>query len=422
MSALSESFEKVKSFYLKYKKVFVISSVLMVFIIALALRMAFMFKMEHPELKNDAYNYDVMAKNFLDNGYWGYTDSYSHKRAALKPNAVITPGYPMFLAAIYSVTGYKDGSPLQTVRTIQAIIGALTCLIVYLLGKKVGNRKVGLIASFFYAIYPSFVWATTLILTETLYNFLFLLYLYIQIRLLDNLKSIKAAVVCGLVFAAAIFVRPVAIPLIVVPFVYQYIKSGDRQVIKTFAFTLAGLAAVLIPWWIRNVVVLDKFILLATQTGNPLIAGSFPYFKNIDLSRYNVEDPFKAGIGYIIDGFITQPVLYLKWFTIGKFTYLFKSPWFYPPEGFTFLSSLAVMHGFIVSFGWIGVIVSLIRRRYVLITSYIILLTGLQLLFVPEARYAHSIMPLLMILTACLLEQMLFKRKKEASQINTFNN
>lgn len=412
MNVLSRGFEKIKLFYLKYKKIIVVSSLLMVFLIALALRLAFMFKMEHPELKNDAYNYDVMAKNFLDNGYWGYTDSYSHKRPALKPNAVITPGYPMFLAAIYSVTGYKDGSPLRTVRTIQAILGALTCLIVYLLGKKVGNRKVGLMAAFFYAIYPSFIWATTLILTETLYNFLFFLYLYIQFGLLDNLKSKKAAVICGLMFAAAIFVRPVALPLIVVPFIYKYIKSRDKQVIKTFAFTLAGLVVVLIPWWIRNVVVLDKFILLATQTGNPLIAGSFPYFNNIDLSKYNVSDPFKAGIGYIIDGFITQPVLYLKWFTIGKFTYLFRSPWFYPPAGFAFLSSLSMLHGFIVSFGWIGVVMSILRKKYILITGYIILLTGLQLIFVPEARYAHSIMPLLMILTACILDQLLFNHEK----------
>jgi asparagine N-glycosylation enzyme membrane subunit Stt3 len=140
MNALLKSFEKVNSFYLKYKKIFVVSSLLIVFLIALVLRMAFVFKMEQPQLKNDAYNYDVMTKNFLDKGYWGYTDSYSLKRPALKPNAVITPGYPMFLAAIYSVTGYKDVSPLQAVRTIQAILGALTYLRLFFRVNRVSNR------------------------------------------------------------------------------------------------------------------------------------------------------------------------------------------------------------------------------------------------------------------------------------------
>lgn len=414
MNVLFKKIKELTPFYLKHKSIFLASSLFIVFLIALMLRLAFVFKMEHQQLKSDAYNYDVMAKNFLDNGYWGYTDSYSHKRAALKPNAVITPGYPMFLSAIYSITGYKDGSPLQTVRTIQAILGAFSCLLVFFLGKRVKNRKAGLIASLFYAVYPSFVWATTLILTETLYNFLFLLYLCLQLMLLDNLKSKKSALVCGLVFAAAIFVRPAAFPLFVVPFIYKYIKSRDRQVIKSFAIALAGLAFILIPWWIRNVIVLNKFVLLSTQGGNPLIAGSFPYFNNIDLSKYNVTDQFKAGIGYIFDGFVTQPLLYLKWFTIGKFTYIFNSQWFYPPADFVLLSSLSMMHGLIISFGWVGVIMSVIRKKYFIISSFIILLTGMQLLVIPDPRYAHSIIPLLMILTACILDQLLFCNNKDA--------
>jgi len=371
---------------------------------ALFLRLYYVFNVNHPPLKNDAYNYDVMVRNFLDNGYLGYTDSYSLHRPALVPNATVTPGYPLFLSAVYYFFGYKDGSPLEVVRAVQAIFGALTCLLMYLLGKRIKNRAVGIVSAIFYAIYPSFVWAPTLILTETLYNFLFLLYLNIQFILLENINSKKIAVLCGLVFATAVMVRPAALPLIVVPFIYKCITDRKINVLKPLLFISAGMLILMIPWWIRNIISVNKFVLLATQTGNPLIAGTFPYYHNIDLSKYNVDNQLRAGLGYIAEGFRTQPLLYLKWFTIGKFTFLFRSQWLYPPLGVSVLSGLELMHGFIVSFGWFGVILSFIKRKYVLISLMTLMLTALQLLFVPEVRYAHSIIPLLIILAAGIID------------------
>ncbi|MDP4180104.1 MAG: glycosyltransferase family 39 protein [Bacillota bacterium] len=416
MKFIKNTINKANSIYIKNKKLIITLSLAAVFLVALYLRLDFVLNMNHPPLKNDAYNYDVMAKNFLDNGYIGYTDSYSLHRPALKPNAVITPGYPLFLSAIYTIFGYKNGSPLMAVRIIQAFLGALTCILIYLLGKRVKNRKAGLISAALYALYPSFVWATTLILTETLYNFFFVLYLYLQLTLLDNIKSKKNALLCGLIFAVAVMVRPTVMPLIVIPFIYKYIKERDISIIKTFCYTCIGIVIIMLPWWTRNLISLHKLVLLATQTGNPLIAGTFPYYQNIDASKYNVPDQVKAGISYIIEGFRTQPILYLKWFTIGKFTFLFKNPWFNPPQEFTSLTNLQMLHSFIICFGWFGVVLSFIRRRYVLISLFIILLTGLQLLFVPETRYAQSIIPLLIILTANIVDHLLFGKANEAKE------
>jgi 4-amino-4-deoxy-L-arabinose transferase-like glycosyltransferase len=404
MSYIKRIAFKLNSMYIKRSRLIVVSCLIAIIFAALFLRLYFALNMNHPPLKNDAYNYDVMAKNLLDKGYLGYTDSYSNHRAALAPNAVITPGYPLFLSALYYIWGYKSGSPLYVVRILQAILGALTCLLIYLLGKRIKNRSVGFVSAILYSVYPSFVWATTLILTETLYNFLFILYLYIQFILLEDIHSKKKALLCGLAFAAALMVRPAALPIIIVPFIYKHIKSRDLKVLKPFIYTCAGILIIMIPWWARNVITLHKFVLLATQTGNPLIAGTFPYFQNIDLSKYNVDNQVRAGLNYIVEGFKTEPVLYFKWFTIGKFTYLFKSPWFYPQEGFIQLGGLQLLHGFIISFGWFGVVVSLLKRKFILISLFVIILTGMQLLFVPEARYAHSIIPLLIILTAWLID------------------
>ncbi|KNY27376.1 ArnT family glycosyltransferase [Pseudobacteroides cellulosolvens] len=406
MNYITRITDKAKNLYIKRTRLIIASCLLVIFLAALFFRLYYVFTINHPPLKNDSYNYDVMARNFLDNGYLGYTDSYSLHRPALVPNATITPGYPLFLSAIYYIWGYKSGSPLDAVRIVQAILGALTCLLMYLLGKRIKNRIVGFVSAIFYAVYPSFIWAATLILTETLYNFLFVLYLYIQFILLENIKSRKNAVLCGFVFSAAVMVRPTALPLIVVPFIYKYFMDRKTSVLKSLFFTCAGVLILMIPWWVRNFISLNKFVFLATQTGNPLIAGTFPYFHNVDLSKYNVDNQLKAGLGYIIEGFKNEPLLYLKWFTIGKFTFLFKSQWLYPPEGVSVFKSLEMLHSFIISFGWFGVMLSFIKRKYMLISIFIIMMTALQLLFVPEARYAHSIMPLLIILTAGIIDDL----------------
>lgn len=404
MNYINRIIDKAKNIYIKRTRLIIVSCLLGIFFAALFFRLYYVLTVNHPPLKNDAYNYDVMARNFLDNGYLGYTDSYSLHRAALKPNATITPGYPLFLSVVYYICGYKSGSPLDAVRVIQAILGALTCLLMYLLGKRVKSRAVGIISAILYAVYPSFIWATSLILTETLYNFFFILYLYIQLVLLENINSKKKSILCGLIFSAALMVRPAAFPLVVVPFIYKYFIDRKTNVLKPLLFTCAGMLVLMIPWWIRNVINLQKFVFLATQTGNPLIAGTFPYFQNIDLSKYNVDNQLKAGLGYIIEGFKTEPLLYLKWFTIGKFKFIFRSQWLYLPEGVSMFNGLKLVHVFIVSFGWFGVLFSFIRRKYMLISIFVIMLTALQLLFVPEARYAHSIMPLLIILTAGIID------------------
>lgn len=396
-----------KSFFkrLTPKQLFLIEaiSISILVIVALLLRLKFVFGMNHSPLVTDALNYDVMTRQFLDKGFLGYI--------ADKPNAYITPGYPFFLSLIYLIFGYKAGSPITQVRVVQSLFGALTCLVVYFIGKKAKNKTVGFTAAAVYAVYPTFVWSPSLILTETIYNFFFLLYIYLQVRILET-KSNLSSFVCGLIFAVAVLIRPVIFPLLAVPFIYHYYVTRDKRVVRIFAYTAAGVILVMIPWWIRNLVVMEKFILLATQTGNPFIAGMFPYFDKIDISHYNVKNQVAEGLRMLFEGLRTQPLLFIKWFTIGKLNFIFGYSWFYPEKGFTFLSSIWLLHFVIIVLGWLGVLFSMIKGRLRVISLFAIILTLFQLLFVPDARYAYSIMPLLIVLMAYTVDYLFFSSRE----------
>ncbi|MDP4093322.1 MAG: glycosyltransferase family 39 protein [Bacillota bacterium] len=385
-----------------------IEAVLLLFIIlfALLLRLLFTFGIPNNVMSPDEKNYDAMTRQLLDTGVFGYM--------SVKPNAYVTPGYPLFLAAVYAVFGYNPTSPLMQVKIIQSVISAVTCLIVYLIGKKVRNKFTGFISALVYAIYPTFAWSSSLILTEVLYNFFFLLYFYLQLLTLEK-KSKTFSMICGIIFAAAILIRPLAFPLLVIPYIYYFwFVSRNRYIIKLFGYSLLGSLVLMVPWWARNIISTHRFILLATQTGNPLLAGAFPYFEKMNTSVTQFKDQLSGGLQIIINGFLTQPLLYLKWFTIGKLNIIFFKPWFYPGNNFSFLGSIVPIHYFIIVLGFIGLLFWTVRKNVRFFAVYTIMLTCLQLVFIPEPRYAYSIIPFLIIAAACLLDYIFFRSREKA--------
>ena len=124
------------------------------------LKLYYLYNIPHPPLIYDAHHYDVMARQFLDKGILGY--------ASDKPNAYITPGYPLFLAFLYKIFGYKEASPLMQVRLTQIVLATATLYFLYLLTKYITTKKAALIAAFFASIYLGTY-------TDTYRNFLYTL-------------------------------------------------------------------------------------------------------------------------------------------------------------------------------------------------------------------------------------------------------
>ena len=60
----------------------------------------------------------------------------------------------------------------MVVRIIQAFIGTLTCLNIYLIGKQVFDKDVGKISLLIASIYPFPVYYTGALLTENIFTFL----------------------------------------------------------------------------------------------------------------------------------------------------------------------------------------------------------------------------------------------------------
>ncbi len=198
-------------------------------------------------MRADAEEYIGVARNWLQTGVFG--------EDAGIPYAVIPPAYPAFLAAIFAVTG----SSLLAVRLVQAVLGVAVVWLVYATARQLFSPRVGLWAAGLAAVYPPLALYVTFYLTETLYTFWALLFIYGFVRW-QAAPQTRYAVVSAVGFALALLTRET---LVVLPLAFPFLfwwgrlnwRAGGR-----FLLIFGGATLLLIaPWLLRNALTFDAF-------------------------------------------------------------------------------------------------------------------------------------------------------------------
>jgi 4-amino-4-deoxy-L-arabinose transferase-like glycosyltransferase len=172
------------------------------------------------------------------------------------PYYELPPGPSLLLAGTYRVFGeYR----YIYFRLIEAIISSFGCLLIYLLGKELFNRNVGLVAAFLYAIYLPLAYISTWVLNDALVPFFTLLSLYLFVMGVRK-KSITYYILAGFTvgigcyFSPSIVLLPVIFGLGVL--IYAFGQSGFKKnilnVFKITAIMILVPAVVLSPWIVRN--------------------------------------------------------------------------------------------------------------------------------------------------------------------------
>lgn len=395
------------------KKIIYWSSIALIFIVALVLRLDFIQSVYH-KTSPDAVNYAKMADQLLSEGIYGYNSE--------KPNAYVTPGYPIFLAIHFYTADDWGVDRLALVRYTQVILSMLTLWLIYSLAYRLSaSRRAAAGALALSAVYPAFIWANGAILTEVLGTFFLLAYLLMQVQALQT-ESRKAAAAAGICLGLTVLVRPEFLPVIgviAVLYILQH-RQKKRMVLQLLLISVLGLTLTMLPWWVRNVVTLDEFVLLSTQT-NPLSAGTYPN----NIYENSMVDPtglteLELALERLRVGFTEHTGLFVWWYTLGKLQFLYAS--MYYGGGFEPFTPIIpqgnVFHRGLIVLGVFSMLAAFIRWRNPLhiLTAVIVVMTMIRLVFVPEFRYNFSIMPLLFIVitsTPALLWSYYRMRRKD---------
>ena len=213
----------------------------------------------------DAYVYDRLAVSISHGGGYVNTDGTAH--------SLYPPFYPFFLSMIYRLVGHS----YIAVRIVQSIIGAFSCVLIYIIGKKAIGAVVGGIAAFIAIFYPPFVKSAGLLLTELIFTFLLCLIVFYLLKIQEKMKF-KDCIILGLLLGIAALTKSVMIlfPFFVIA-VFFYLREKyflDR--LKGYIVVLLFFSLSITPWIVRNYNVYHVFALTPTESGLGLYSSYCP--------------------------------------------------------------------------------------------------------------------------------------------------
>lgn len=228
------------------------SKLTLLFALALAARVAFVLTLEDRHYYYDTVHYDKAAKAIIAGQ--GFGEGYEFSQFFRKEYA-LTPLYPVFLAAIYFVCGPS----FLAVRLVESILGALLCLLVYKIGRRVFNETAGLWAGYAAAVFPHLIFLCGLLYVENLFTLLLALGLWFCLRWYDERRTAHI-VLASLMFALACLGRPVVFAFY--PFFALWMifiaPGANRPKIQALATALITTVVALAPWTVRNYVIFGK--------------------------------------------------------------------------------------------------------------------------------------------------------------------
>ena len=376
----------------------------------------------------DARGYDAIATNVV-NGF-GYQEDLNKDITFDFAIARVGPLYPYFLAGIYSIFGHH----YEAVWIIQALLHALTAFLIYLISSLIFSnfeqkRNISLWAMGIFGFYPDLIEISAMIMTETLYLFLFCLAAYVFFKSFSKI-SIWSAVLLGLTFGLATLARPPVLFLIPVLLFYFYQKKKNAALIL-FIITLI---AVFTPWTVRNYSVYGRFMPFGAAgainfwTGN-FHGGDGEQMANPDylvfLNSHKVTETADESIRQFKSFLRQYPGEFLK-FSILRMNKYFSiirpiGFWFYQSgwSQFIFLCSSGLASLMLFIFGLGGIIKSInFKNETIYYLIVFTLITPAIFLVAPvETRYRFQIYPLLAIFAAYFIVHLFSQPKPWRSKL-----
>lgn len=216
----------------------------------------------------DAQGYAAIAAN-LESGA-GFTLGPT----ATQPASNYSPGLPLLTSAVYELSG---GIHERSARLVLALIGSLSVLFAYLIGRRLSGPPAGLLAAAGVAVYPALVEYQGMLMSEPLAATL-LSGAVLAVLWADRSRRRSSWLLPGLLLGALALTRPeyLAISALIAVVVFaRRGRDGWRQCLTQALILLLGLALVVAPWAIRNAVALDRFVPVSTGGGQVLFAGSY---------------------------------------------------------------------------------------------------------------------------------------------------
>jgi hypothetical protein len=269
-----------QSQFRRLKRWFRIRRTLILVILAAALTfdLSIAFYLNTQPLGGDAKVYSRIAVNIIDHGVFS-PEEQPDQNGEFRPSIIRLPGYPLFLAGIYSAAGKENYPAVRAVQGVMHFLSAVMAAFIAFLwvgGKKRRRRKAAIWTFLLAAFCPFTANYSAMLLTEVPTIFLMTAMMLsgtLAIRAESLRRSLLWWSAAGLAGGLAVEMRPdsglfafaLGLTMIVAAVSVRPFKNVIVPfVIKGAVFSLA-FVIVLVPWTIRNEQVFGMFQPLAPE-------------------------------------------------------------------------------------------------------------------------------------------------------------
>jgi len=253
----------------------------LIFIVALALRVAFILVEGHkvpPEalatipFENEVGN----VANALANGH-GFCCLF---RQPTGPTAWLAPVYPLLVALTFKIFGSFTVRAFYAAALINALVSALAVFPIFYASKRIAGTPLAALSAWLWAILPAgilmpfeWIWDTSLsaFLAATIF------WLTLE---LERSRSRAYTIAYGILWGIALLTNPalgVLLPLLLAWLAYRW-RPQNTKSLQSILLTAAIAIALCIPWTIRNAIQFHRLIPIRSNFAFELWLGNNEIF------------------------------------------------------------------------------------------------------------------------------------------------
>jgi hypothetical protein len=177
------------------------------------------------------------------------------------PEVIRTPAYPAFVAIIYKVFGVRQ----LPVAIAQMALFAVTCLLVFGIGRRLTLYRTAWLGALLTALFPAIPYFVPLVLTEVWTTLWFTITMWLAVSAVDD-PRMRTFILLGVAGGVTALSRPVFVlfpfalataGLVVLPFV----RVDPRPTPWNWSAMMAAFAVTMLPWFTYNYLTLGSFTL-----------------------------------------------------------------------------------------------------------------------------------------------------------------
>jgi 4-amino-4-deoxy-L-arabinose transferase-like glycosyltransferase len=222
---------------------------------------------------HDATSYLRLGSEVATDGSYGAPGSAAGGTTG--PTAYFPPAYPYLVAGVDRLTGLRGtgASTVRAQRVTQALIGTGTVVLVGLIAYELFGISAGLIALAVASVYPPLIELSAVLVAENLMTMLTLAAVYTALRALRDGGRARWLIVSGVCIGLATLAHTNAVVLVLpIAFAMRDLSGvgKPRSLAGPLALAVVTLLT-LIPWLIRDEIVMHRFIPITDEAGVTLV-------------------------------------------------------------------------------------------------------------------------------------------------------